>query len=76
MVLLFACPLNWWKQNEMKYQLLSQLAIQLLCIPEISAPAECVFSTAGIMIAKDRARLAPGTSNELVFLHETLPALR
>ena len=56
--------------------LLSQLAFHILCIPATSAPAERVFSVAGLTIAKDRARLAPQTANELIFLHDAIPALQ
>ncbi len=56
----FTCPLTWWK---------------LLCIPVTSAPSECVFSTAGLTIAKDLARLASDTANELIVLHDALPAI-
>jgi hypothetical protein len=30
-------------------------------------PSECVFSTVGLIIAKDHARLASDTANELIF---------
>jgi hypothetical protein len=72
----FTCPLTWWKFNDRKYRLLSKLAARVLCIPATSAPSERVFSTAGLTIAKDRARLASHTANELVFLHDALPAIR
>jgi hypothetical protein len=72
----FSCPLTWWKFNARKYKLLSILASRVLCIPATSAPSERVFSTAGLTIAKDRARLASETANELIFLHEALPAIR
>jgi len=68
--------LTWWKFNERKYKLLSKLAARVLCIPATSAPSERVFSTAGLTIAKDRARLASDTANELIFLHDALPAIR
>ncbi len=32
-----------------------------------AAPSERVFSTAGLTISKDRARLASQTANELIF---------
>ena len=72
----FNCPLTWWKYNERKYKLLSILAARLLCIPATSAPSERVFSVAGLTIAKDRARLAFDTANELIFLHDALPGIQ
>jgi hypothetical protein len=33
------------------------------------------FSTAGLTIAKDHARLASETANELIFLHDAIPAI-
>ena len=56
--------------------MLSQVAIWTLCIPATSAPSEWVFSVAGLTIAKDRARLAPQMANELIFLHDAVPALQ
>jgi hypothetical protein len=72
----FNCPFTWWKVNELKFPLLSHLAQRLLCIPATSAPSERVFSNAGLTIAKDRARLAPETAGELIFLHDALPAVK
>jgi hypothetical protein len=72
----FSCPLKWWKNNEGKYKMISKLALRVLCIPATSAPSERVFSVAGLTIAKDRARLAPQTANELIFLHDAIPALK
>jgi hypothetical protein len=72
----FNCPLTWWKNNQTKYKMLSEVALRLLCIPATSAPSERVFSVAGLTISKDRARLAPQTANELIFLHDALPGIR
>ena len=44
--------------------------------PATSAPSERVFSTAGLTIAKDRARLEASRANEIVFLHDSVPELR
>ena len=52
------------------------MALRVLCIPATSAPSERVFSVAGLTIAKDQARLAPHTANELIFLHDALPAIK
>jgi hypothetical protein len=72
----FSCPLAWWYTNQRKYKMLSQVAIRTLCIPATSAPSERVYLVAGLTIAKDRARLAPQTANELIFLHDAVPALQ
>jgi hypothetical protein len=72
----FNCPLSWWKNNQTKYKMLSEVALRLLCIPATSAPSERGFSVAGLTMSKDQARLAPQTANELIFLHDALPAIR
>jgi len=68
-------PLEWWRVNNNTYPHLSKLALKHLSIPATSAPSERVFSTAGLTIAKERARLESSRANELVFLYESIPAL-
>ncbi len=72
----FNCPLKWWNVHKNSFYYVSKLAMKYLSIPATSAPSERVFSTAGLTIAKDRARLDPDHANELVFLHDSLPALK
>ena len=72
----FGNPLDWWKVNETNFPWLAKLAMKYLSIPATSAPSKRVFSTAGLTIAKDRARLEASRANEIVFLHDSLPALR
>jgi hypothetical protein len=72
---LFNNPLHWWRDHESDYPHLAKLAMKYLSIPATSAPSERVFSTAGLTIAKDRARLEASRANELVFLNESIPAL-
>jgi hypothetical protein len=69
----FVNPLDWWKVNESNFPWLAKLALKYLSIPATSAPSERVFSTAGLTIAKDRARLEASQANEIVFLHDSLP---
>jgi hypothetical protein len=71
----FNCPLTWWKSHQYDYPYLAKMAIKLLAIPATSAPLERVFSTAGLTIVKDRARLDSERANELVFLHDSIPEL-
>jgi hypothetical protein len=71
----FSCPLQWWRLHQFRFPHLSKLALKFLAIPATSAPSERVFSTAGLTIAKDRARLESDRANELVFLHDSVPSL-
>jgi hypothetical protein len=71
----FNCPLDWWRAHHSEYFYLSKLALKYLATPATSAPSERVFSAVGLTIAKDRARLDPDRANELVFLHDCIPAL-
>jgi hypothetical protein len=61
------------KQHQ--YPILSKIASKILAIPATSAPSERVFSVAGITIAKERSRLDPTNTGDLVFLHNALPAI-
>ncbi len=69
-------PLEWWKMKAQQFPLLSELAVHYLCIPATSATSERVFSSAGLTIAKEQSRTDPWAANELVFLHEAIPAVR
>jgi len=73
---LFNNPLDWWRVHASDFPHLAKLALKYLSIPATSAPSERVFSTAGLTIAKDRARLEASRANELVFLHDSVPALK
>ena len=72
----FGNPLDWWKVNETNFPWLAKLAMKYLSIPATSAPSEQVFSTAGLTIVKDRAWLEASGANDIVFLHDSIPALR
>ncbi len=73
---LFNNPLDWWRVHASDFPHLAKLALKYLSIPATSAPFKCAFSTAGLSIAKDRARLEASRANKLVFLHESVPALK
>ncbi len=66
-------PIEWWRNNQARYPLLSQLARRYLIIPATSVPCERVFSTAGYIVSEKRSCLLPENVNKLVFLAENLP---
>ena len=43
-------PLEWWKDNNYRYKLLSTLAAKYFCVPATSVPSERVFSCTGNII--------------------------
>lgn len=51
---------QWWKKNNIYYPRLSDLAKKYLGIPVPSVPAERVFSLAGHLVNKKRARQQQG----------------
>jgi hypothetical protein len=61
-------PLLWYQTYELRYPLLSKLALEYLCIPVTSASSERVFSAAGNTISDHRARLTPEHASDLVVL--------
>ena len=65
-------PLKWWKQNEQRFPLLSQLAKKYLAIRASSSPSERLFSKAGLISTPARAQLKPEKVEMLVFLAENL----
>ncbi|XP_029958862.1 zinc finger BED domain-containing protein 1-like isoform X2 [Salarias fasciatus] len=67
-----ANPLNWWKEHECEYPLLSNLAKRYLCIPGTSVSSERVFSTAGDIITAQRSTLSPEHLDQILFLQKNL----
>ncbi|XP_040278276.1 E3 SUMO-protein ligase ZBED1-like [Bufo bufo] len=65
-------PLNWWREHEVIFPLLSRLSKQYLCIPGTSVSAERVFSTAGDVVTAKRSALKPDHVDQLVFLQKNL----
>ncbi|KAJ6437886.1 transposase-like protein [Purpureocillium lavendulum] len=56
-----ANPIEWWKQHQLEYPVLYQMALDLFSIPGMSAECERVFSQTKKMITDERNRLAPKT---------------
>lgn len=67
----FTDPLMWWKCREQTFPTLCQIARKILCIPGTSAPAERVFSVAGLTISKLRSRMDSENASCFIFLKDT-----
>lgn len=63
-----ADPLSWWKTNESRFPILSLVAKKYLATPATSVPCERLFSIAGEVITKKRAKLGVGHAEMYVFL--------
>ena len=72
----FPCdqPLQWWGEQRQKYPLLSQLALDLLSIPLMSAECERVFSDAKTVNSDQRACLKEDIIKASVILRQWLNA--
>lgn len=68
-------PLLWWKTNKKKYEILSDIARQLLCIPPTSVPSERFFSGASLLYTPHRNRLDGEKASKLLFLKFNMPLL-
>ncbi|KAK3928927.1 E3 SUMO-protein ligase ZBED1 [Frankliniella fusca] len=64
--------LQWWKEHEKDFPILSHVVRMILATPASSAASERHFSTAGHLITDRRTRLAPDTVNAILFLHDFL----
>ena len=65
-------PLNWWKENEIRFPKLQALAKKYLCIPGSSVPSERLFSKAGQLVSERRSRLKPKHIDMMLFLNQNL----
>ena len=68
-------PLQWWRMRRELYPTLYALALKYLCVPATSAPAERLFSHAGLTATKLRAALRPDNLEALVFAHDISPTV-
>lgn len=62
-------PLLWWKNREILYPTLANLAKKQLCIVATSVPSERVFSKAGQIITDRRNRLSAKHLQKIIFLN-------
>ena len=61
--------LDWWKKNGSIYPCLYEAVKCTLSIPATSVPAERIFSLAGFLVTKRRAKLMSDKVNKIIFLN-------
>ena len=71
-----SCPLVWWREHHPIFPSLFKLMRRVLYIPATSAPAEHVFSSAGLTITNNRARLTGEHAAAQIFLHDYYSAVQ
>lgn len=68
----YSNPLLWWKSMVHKLPLLGRRAQKVLAIMATSAPSERVFSAAGNVVTKNRARMSADIVADLILLKQSL----
>ena len=63
-------PLVCWKENSSRYLRMAKVAHSLLSIPATPAPAERIFSNAGLTVNKLRSSLNQDSVDALIFLNK------
>ncbi|KAK3007762.1 hypothetical protein RJ639_015449 [Escallonia herrerae] len=58
--------IGWWKANNLKYKILSKMAVDILSIPITTVASEAAFSTGGRVIDPYRASLSTKTVEALI----------
>ena len=67
--------LIWWNNNSARFQHLAKVAKALFSIPATSAPAERIFSNAGLTVNKLQSCLNADTVDALIFLNKNYSVL-
>ncbi|KAA0057608.1 transposase [Cucumis melo var. makuwa] len=58
--------LQWWKMNSDRFEVLGQMARDILAIPVSTVASESAFSTGGRVVDSSRCSLAPKTMEALI----------
>jgi hypothetical protein len=64
--------LEWCRQHEDQFPVTSRVWRKWLAVPASSAPCERLFSTAGNVYTKKRARLSDDAAEMIIFVHENM----
>jgi len=65
--------LMFWRQHEINFPLLAQLARDVLCIPATSCSSERLFSATGRIVTSARCNLSPERTEDLVYIQKNFP---
>ena len=65
-------PLEWWKNNQMKFPTVAAIAKKFLAVQATSASSERIFSRARRIVTTDRKCLDPCTVGSLLYVSENL----
>ena len=68
-------PYKWWKLNNVRYPVLSQLARRYLSTPPTSVPSERLFSGAGAIYNDKRSCLKPEFVEDLLLIKYNFPTV-
>ncbi|CAJ2652666.1 unnamed protein product [Trifolium pratense] len=60
------CALDWWRNNNMKYKILSKMAADILAIPISTVASESTFSAGGRVIDERRTKLSEDSVEALI----------
>ena len=63
-------PLQWWRNNGVRYPYLAKLSRVVLGLPATATSSERVWSSAGNTVSARRQSLSPDSIRDVVFLHE------
>jgi hypothetical protein len=61
-------PLEWWRNNQQNFPILSRIVKRYLSIPATSVECERIFSKAGYLMNKSRASLGEKMLDMILFL--------
>lgn len=62
-------PLQWWRDNKVRFPRMACLARKYLCVPATSVPSERIFSCGGNVISDKRCSLSGEHAEQLIMLH-------
>ncbi|CAH9115166.1 unnamed protein product [Cuscuta europaea] len=68
--------LQWWKEKERTFPILSKMAMQVLAMPVSTVAVEQEFSAAGNVLTDYRTRLSANSLETLVCFHDWLKVKR